>query len=219
MAQRPLLLGHRGACAVRALRENTVPSFEHALTQGCDGFEFDVRLTKDRQLVLCHDPASGRRSISRTRRRDLPLLSSLDEVLECFYNRAFLDIELKVKGLESKVLEGLRKWPPERGYVVSSFFPDVLWELKARKDPVVLGIICDKPGQLTHWPDLPVDYVIPHRSLVTRNLIESVHNAGKKLIAWTVNERKSMLRFAEMEVDGIISDRTDLLVTTFRNDS
>ncbi len=37
----------RGARGVRSLRENTITSFDHALADGCDGFEFDVRRTAD----------------------------------------------------------------------------------------------------------------------------------------------------------------------------
>jgi glycerophosphoryl diester phosphodiesterase len=53
---RPLLLGHRGARGIRSIPENTIASFDRALADGCDGFEFDVRLTADGEAVICHDP-------------------------------------------------------------------------------------------------------------------------------------------------------------------
>ena len=55
MAIRPLLLGHRGARAEKSIPENTLASFDRALAHGCDGFEFDVRLSADGQPVICHD--------------------------------------------------------------------------------------------------------------------------------------------------------------------
>jgi len=55
MPIRPLLLGHRGARAEKSIPENTLASFDCALAQGCDGFEFDVRLSADGQPVICHD--------------------------------------------------------------------------------------------------------------------------------------------------------------------
>jgi glycerophosphoryl diester phosphodiesterase len=51
--------------------------------------------------------------------------------------------------------------------------------------------------------------------LVTRKLVDEVHSAGKKLLTWTVNDSKAMLRLADWKVDGIISDDTQLLVATF----
>ncbi|MCU1303492.1 MAG: glycerophosphoryl diester phosphodiesterase, partial [Candidatus Sulfotelmatobacter sp.] len=54
MANHPLLLGHRGVRAEKSIPENSLPSFDLALAQGCDGFEFDVRLSADGQAVICH---------------------------------------------------------------------------------------------------------------------------------------------------------------------
>jgi glycerophosphoryl diester phosphodiesterase len=80
---------------------------------------------------------------------------------------------------------------------------------------VPLGIICDR--KLPAWKGMPVNYLIPHRSLVTRGLVKSVHNSGKHLFTWTVNDKESIIHFANWEVDGIISDKTELLVKTLRN--
>jgi glycerophosphoryl diester phosphodiesterase len=56
MHHRPLLLGHRGLRVPQAPPENTFAAFDLALQHGCDGFEFDVRLTGDGRAVICHDP-------------------------------------------------------------------------------------------------------------------------------------------------------------------
>lgn len=50
---RPLILGHRGASAVAP--ENTLAAFSRAMTDGADGIEFDVRLSRDRLPVVIHD--------------------------------------------------------------------------------------------------------------------------------------------------------------------
>jgi glycerophosphoryl diester phosphodiesterase len=59
-----------------------------------------------------------------------------------------------------------------------------------------------------------VDYVIVHKALVTRKLVQSVHEAGRRMLVWTVNDKVTMLRLAGWGVDGIISDNTRLLVET-----
>jgi len=51
--RKPWLIAHRGASAYAP--ENTVPAFELAAQQGADYVEFDLQLTKDRQLVCLHD--------------------------------------------------------------------------------------------------------------------------------------------------------------------
>lgn len=155
-------------------------------------------------------------SIAKTAATQLQDLPRLADVLRCFAKRAFLDIELKVRGLESQLLAAFMAHPPQRGFVVSSFLSEVLIELAARSASVPLGFICDKRRELRHWPDLPVDYVIAHHSLITPDLVSEIHAARKILFSWTVNRKPVMLRHAEWGVDGIISDETQLLVETLR---
>ena len=213
-APRPLLLGHRGARARVEIPENTITSFDQALAHGCDGFEFDVRLTADGVAVICHDPRFRRRQIARSRREELTSLPELSEVLTRYGERAFLDIELKVAGLEWIVVGLLRKYPPRCGFVVSSFLPAVLRAVQAADAAVPLGLICETRPRMAQWRKLPVSFVIPHRRLVTQRLIRELHAAGKKILVWTVNNPRQMRRLRDWGVDGIISDETKRLFRT-----
>jgi glycerophosphoryl diester phosphodiesterase len=212
----PLLLGHRGARASASVQENSLAAFELALKHGCDGFEFDVRLTACGRAVICHDAAFRGITISKANVSQLPDLPQLRDVLAQFATRAFLNIEIKVPGLSSQVLLALDEHPPQRGYAVSSFLPEVLIELNIRSAAIPIGLICEDQKQLRQWRDLPLQYVIPHHSLVTQNLLQEAHSAGKTVLTWTVNDRGTMTRLADWGVDGIISDQTELLVNTLR---
>lgn len=212
--QRPLLLGHRGARALRSIPENTLPSFDRALADGCDGFEFDVRLTADGVAVVCHDPQSAGQEIAQVRAERLLALPRLEDVLARYHERAFLDIELKVSGLEAMVAAMVRKFRPQRGFVISSFLPEVLEQMHARGDEIPLGVICETRAELARWQELPVEYVIPHRKLAGREVVSTMQDAGKKVMVWTVNDATAMLGFAQAGVDGIISDDTSLLART-----
>src|SRR6476646_1681356 len=180
MASSPLLLGHRGAFT--GISENTLASFDLALQQGCDGFEFDVRLTACGSAVVCHDPKVGKITVAKARADQLPQLPRLLDVIQRYGQRAFLDIELKVKDLEAKVLTALNEYPPSQDYVVSSFLPDVVMDLEARSSSVRIGIICETAAQLAGWRGLPVDYVIPHQSLVDRSLVQEIQGAGLRIL-------------------------------------
>ena len=79
---------------------------------------------------------------------------------------------------------------------------------------LVLGALAQTRWQLHRWPRLPVEYVVPHYRLLTERLVEKIHAAGKKVVTWTVNDPRKMVRAAKMGVDGIISDDTKLLVKT-----
>jgi glycerophosphoryl diester phosphodiesterase len=56
--RRPRILGHRGAAGV--CPENTLVSFRQAKADGADVLEMDVHLTRDKHVVVCHDPTVER---------------------------------------------------------------------------------------------------------------------------------------------------------------
>jgi glycerophosphoryl diester phosphodiesterase len=213
MEVRPLLLGHRGARRQKFIAENSVAAFDIALDSGCDGFEFDVRLSADGQAVICHDATTPTRrlEISRCAAEELgvPLLR---QVLSRYGGKAFLDIELKVAGLEKITADLLREYKVDRpGFVVSSFLPEVLESLNRVDAQIALGLICETQTQLGLWRKLPVEYVILHSKLIRKELVSEIKSAGKKIIVWTVNTPAAMKRFARLGVDGIVSDSPEQL--------
>jgi glycerophosphoryl diester phosphodiesterase len=213
---RPLLLGHRGARASRKIPENTLDSFELCLQHGCDGFEFDVRRSADGQAVICHDAEYCGHEIARKAAASLQL-PTLDEVLKYFADRAFLDIELKVAGLESLTLASLLKYPPRNGFVISSFLPEVLATIRDLDYHIPLGFLCETQQQLQDWNGSSAEWVIPRCDLANAQLIQEVHGAGKQIMLWTVNRADRMQEFGEWGADAIISDDTKLLVESFAN--
>jgi glycerophosphoryl diester phosphodiesterase len=72
------IIGHRGASADRP--ENTLGSVREAFAQGADGAEVDVRLTRDGEAVVIHDPDTLRTCGKKLviKESDLPALRSLD---------------------------------------------------------------------------------------------------------------------------------------------
>ena len=184
------------------------------MEHGCDGFEFDVRRSADGVAVICHDPEVRGLQIESTPAGQLAL-PMLEEVLERFSTRAFLDIELKVAGLEKQLVAALRAHPPTKGYVVSSFLPVALKAVSELDPRIPLGFLYEREDQIAPM-GLPVAWTIPHFTLVSRALIERAHAAGTKIMTWTVNRADDMRRFADWGVDAIISDDTELLVRTFR---
>ena len=227
---RPLLLGHRGVRPLPFLGlrwrkpelppENTLAAFDYALEHGCDGFEFDVRYTRDRRSILHHDPKVKGAEVASTdhaplERRIGYKLPSLDDVLAHYGATAWLDIELKVAGDEEAIAAALRSHRPQRGFVVSSFHPDVLLRLHEIDPSLPLGYLCEHEDDAQLWSGLPIQFFIPQHALVSELLVEEAHRRKMQVFTWTVNLREDMLRLARWGVDGLISDDPRLLSQTF----
>jgi glycerophosphoryl diester phosphodiesterase len=211
---RPLLLGHRGTRERRSIPENTVAAFDQALADGCDGFEFDVRMTADGVAVICHDAYVEGLEVASTSAHRFPRLLRFEELLTRYRGRAFLDIELKVEGLERQTAGLLGQHPPACGFVVSSFLPQVLRMLRDHGPQLPLGVICETRDESRAWRELSVEYVIVDHRLADPELLSQLQVARKKILVWTVNDPAEMLRFRESGVEGLISDDTDLLCRT-----
>jgi glycerophosphoryl diester phosphodiesterase len=215
-----LLLGHRGAR--RYAPENTIVGFDLALVHGADGFEFDVRGASNKQSIICHDPRLNRLVVRKHTFKQLQASfaapeewpPSLEDVLDRYARSAFLNIEVKVRGMEYVVARAVKRVRPQRGYFISSFLPGVVRKLHLVDRSLVLGALAQTRWQLRRWRILPVTYVVPHYRLLSPRLIEKLHAAGKIVVTWTVNDPRQMLRAARIGVDGIISDDTKLLVET-----
>ena len=65
------VIAHRGAFKKNNFPENSIASLREAIRLGCTGSEFDVRMTADSVLVICHDPVHGGLAIETSTYQDL----------------------------------------------------------------------------------------------------------------------------------------------------
>jgi glycerophosphoryl diester phosphodiesterase len=125
----PLILGHRGASALAP--ENTLAAFARAMSDGADGIEFDVRLSRDQVPVVIHDETLKRtaridrlvseltaarlqevdvgswfeRGLSATSPFADERLPTLNQVFDLFHcNRGLLYVEMKCEADEGPTL-------------------------------------------------------------------------------------------------------------------
>ena len=133
------VIGHRGAAGLEL--ENTATSLHRALSLGVDAIEIDVRTTKDRHVVLCHDADltkiagkdikiedSTLQELQAIKLNDGSRLITLEHALEIAKN-VLLIIELKDGGYEQELLGILSRYP-ENNFVLASFNHPFLINLK-----------------------------------------------------------------------------------------
>jgi glycerophosphoryl diester phosphodiesterase len=218
-----LRIGHRGARAYEP--ENTLRSFKKALEIGVDAVEFDVRKTKDNQLVVIHDPDVKRTTDGEGLVSELTLeeikgfsaekgekIPTLKEALDFLDKKVKIVIELKETGYEEKVLAAVHENRLEKNVVIVSFKEEALRKIKELDSQVETGLIYVKhKNPLKAALDLQASYLLPlYRFTHTAN-VQKAHENGLKVIVWTINTPEEVAEYQKKGVDGIASDKPDIL--------
>jgi glycerophosphoryl diester phosphodiesterase len=218
MPATPLRIAHRGM--PRAARENTLPSFQLALEAGADGLELDVHATADGVVVIHHDErlagghAIGQLTLSQLRAHEaapgIPI-PTLAELCDLVAGRATLFVELKGAGIEQRVLEVLGQYSGE--VAIHSFDHAMIRRTRALNSECRLGVLFDDPPSdvIGTMAATGATDVWPHWRLVTEPLVATVHDAGGRVIPWTVNDPARAQALAAMGVDGLCGDDVRVL--------
>ncbi len=195
-------------------------SFHKAIEAGAAGFEFDVRRSRDGALVVIHDPrirkGPGRRlSVARTPAAALGL-PLLEDVLRTF-RTAWLDIEIKVPGIERQVLELAHRYLDPARFVITSFRARSVREIKRLSPATPAGWLFKRTLlTLPRWISSsgkfglrPLDYLCPHHSVLTRRLAKLAQRQGLGLITWTVNNPAALRRVRARGANVVITNFPD----------
>lgn len=228
------VIAHRGASAL-AEHENTLEAFQIAINIGADMVEFDVRRTSDSVLIVYHDPViDGKRikDLTYNRVNDIARQSgyrvpTLTEVLDLCKGKIHLDIELKESGYERAVISLVKERFGYNEFSIKSFKDKVSYNVKAIDPRIKTGLLLgrEKAGfnvRLNEYfparrlKQCRADFVSPHYLLCTREYIRRMRREGFPVYVWTVNDESIMDRMLSLHVDGIISDRPDILIQHMR---
>lgn len=96
--------------------------------------------------------------------------------------------------------------------VIQSFDHRSLWAVHSVNEQVRLAALTSSvPVALDKYARNGATIWSPNYNTLTPQLIQEAHAAGLQVIPWTVNEEADMRQLREWGVDGLISDRPDLL--------
>ncbi len=216
---RPNVIAHRGASGYEY--ENSRAAFRRAVMLDADGVELDVHATRDGAIVVHHDaevPGCGPiaamtldevRQIRIRNGEPLPLLQEVLDLLGDY------DVWVEVKGLppahDEALFAVLDAGPAPARYAVHSFDHRIVRRLGEQRPSLRRGILLsaylDDPvgaltavGATTLWQEW---------QQVDQELVQRVHGAGARIIAWTVNEIGDLERLVRMGVDGLCGNYPD----------
>lgn len=241
--KRPHLFAHRGGNQSGQEFENTMKAFSTAVDLGYKFLETDIIVTKDGKVVCYHGSLTwGDKRISGLEvRRKLQKLTYvqikqraiskehqmplLEEVLKKFPQICF-SIDVKTKEVIRPAVKAIKKAKAEERVIITSF--SLSRSIKANsllrgKDRQAALCI----SRLNFWIITPfnrlflpylkargVTYLEVSYRRINKSLISLAHNRGIFVYAWTVNDAKNIKRLLALDIDGIMSDETKLLLKT-----
>ena len=228
---RPLIFGHRGSPTNTT--ENTLASFEKAIDDGVDGLEFDVRLTKDKQIVIFHDSDLQRLAGVNKKIQDLTYeelqeikleqghrIPRLDGFVPLLEKIKAVNIEIKSDGIfkgqniVKPLIQFLDKHNIDDKCIVSSFNPLILLRLKLKRSKTILGYLYNRSMIFHPWYNLvwmcrtrPENLHI-HYSLLDSWIVKWARSKGMKINSYTINDKKV---FDRAKIDGVFTDNIEYL--------
>jgi glycerophosphoryl diester phosphodiesterase len=236
----PLAFAHRGGAGHPALPglENTMAAFRHAVGLGYRFLETDVHATRDGVLLAFHDAALDRvtdtsgglleatypevRGVRIGGREPIPTLA---ELFEAFPDACF-NIDVKAEAAVPLLATFLDEHAAHDRVLVGSFSRRRL----ARFRRLTAGRVATSahPLEVAAFRFLPSARLaaaltggrfavlqVPHRqgpfTVTTAGLVRRAHQAGKHVHSWTIDDPAEMIELLDRGVDGLMTDRTDIL--------
>lgn len=220
--------------------ENTLAAFATAVRLGFRYLETDVHATSDGTVVAFHDEDLDRvtdrtgaiaelpwREVAAARVGGSHPVPTLDELLDGFPT-ARINIDIKAPGAVAPLWETIRAHAAYDRVCVGSFSGRTLHDFRRlagarvataagqlgtaglRYLPRLVSVLARTPGQVLQ---IPTTHEVRGRTLalVTEDLVRTAHRFGKHVHVWTIDDPTEMDRLLDLGVDGLVSDRIDVL--------
>ncbi len=225
-------IGHRGTR--KDFDENTIKAFDYAINSGAMYIEFDVRKTKDNQLIIFHDETleritngSGKinsytyRELKKYRtKKNNQKISLLSDILTIYHNKINFMIELKEKGIHDEIGRMIIEKNIIKNCIISG---RSLFEIIKIKKIIPTCLVC---YNITKGKDLslesflndekfnkikfPIDMISLRSNHVSVEFIEKCHNNDILAFSWDFMTYEDPLQkikeLVKLGIDGILFD-------------
>ncbi|MGZ7050250.1 MAG: glycerophosphodiester phosphodiesterase [Methanobacterium sp.] len=212
------IIAHRGASYFEP--ENTLRAYKKAIEMGADFVETDVRLSKDKELIIMHDADVARTTNGKGFIKDLTLdelkklnagkgekVPTLDEVINLVKNKTGLVVEIKEPGTENDIIEKIEEHDLKNTIITSFFHKSV--KNAFRSNLIDAGIIFVGEPVNVHKlaDDANASIIFPSYRYMTEELVKNAKKHDLTVYPWAIDDEKTFNKFALMGVDGIVTNK------------
>ena len=222
------ITAHRGSSGKAP--ENTLAAFEKAVEDGADVIELDVRQTSDGEIVVMHDENLKRvcgvnKKVGKLTYEELleynvdaglgdkypdEKIPTLRQAIELIDGRADMNIEIKTAktdtDLPEKVAEIVKEYDLYDRCVVTSQTYAAIKTVKKQDERIetvyVMSIAIGEFYNLKYADAFSIKY-----TYITNEVVRNIHDKGKKVYAWTIDDDKTLEKMMMLDVDSIITNK------------
>jgi len=221
------ITGHKGAAGLEP--ENTIRSFKKALELNVDFIEFDVRMTKDKKLIIMHDSKVDRTTNGKGYVKDLTLekvreldagngekVPTFEEIINLLKDgKPKMIIEIKEPQTLGKIMKIMRKNKLENKVVIVSLWHDILKRVKEIEPKIkTCAPIVGKPiNPVSMVKDAKADKIALYSAFIDKKIVKECHKNGIEITAWGADEFSEIDRMIKLGVDTISSNFLDRLIS------
>ena len=231
------VIAHRGAWKKNNLPENSIASLRQAIALGCYGSEFDVRMTADDSLIICHDSTLNNLSIENTKYsvlnsfklsngEKLPTLreyisaglkNNTSTMLICEIKPSTISKERSLQ-ITEKVVNQIKKLKSTQQVIYISFSHDILKKVEELQ-PGAITLYLNGTKSPDQIKDDGIDGLNYHVSVWKKHTdwIKSAKQNNLLLSAWTVNKTDDMDWLIANKFNFITTDEPELLFERIEN--
>jgi glycerophosphoryl diester phosphodiesterase len=221
------IIAHRGAPYLA--RENTLRSFQKALSFPIDMIELDVRATSDQETVVFHNSALTHNPLIWLKEKNFCLVNdfalsdlkhkfadknipTLDDTIRFLKNRIKVNLHIKALDAVEPTFKILEQYNFKENVLISAFSKEILNEARARYSKIPIAILCwvVQSSILKFAKEFKINYIHPCYLFLTKKQATEIKNSGFGLNVWMVNSERAAKRMLDLRVDGIITDRPNL---------
>ena len=226
---------HRGAS--HGAPENTLAAFSLAIEEGADYIELDVRETKDGELIIMHDEnlkrtcgvdkkvgkqtfkqirkySAGKKFSKKFKDEKVP---TLREAIELIGDSAVINIEIKTSNTDKHLVEGIvdlvHEYNIGHQVVIASTSSKALRKVK-ELDPSLKTVYIMQIAYGDFYSMSFVDVYSVKYTFVSYDMVKKIHNMGKEIYVWTVDDRNVLEQMMQKNVDNIITNNPEYVKET-----
>ena len=176
--------------------------------------EFDVRRTRDRELIVFHDAEVAGTPVAKLTRSEVEAVAGvvpplLEEAFGLARGRIALDVELKEDGYVDELADLLSGFAASGGdLIVTSFVDRVLARLTELTPQLSRGLVLSRSTERApqRANACGATVVLPKIQLVDEASLAEISDAGLTVIVWDFMATEHAALLSETRISGVITD-------------